>query len=265
MFLGAGIANWMAYHSGIPDFIHPAYALFGAAIIGALYGIIPGILKTSLGVNEIIVTIILNSIAVYLVGIVPSGWGRGLPQSSRLASLAVGTKLNTGFFIAIGALVVVYLLLWKTSWGYEVRMAGQAPRFSHAGGIHTTRSVIMAMALSGALAGIGGGIEVLGVHYRLISNFSGSDNFDGLVVALLGQSHPIGVLIASILLGGIRLGAMTGLSIRLGIPRSLGGIMIATMVIIMGSDLIYEKVFHWLKIVLKKQRSQGSSKEKELI
>lgn len=240
MLMGAGIANWMAYHSGIPEVIHPVYALAGASFIGALYGSIPGILKTTLGVNEIIVTIVMNSIAAYLVGIVPAGWGRSFPEAARLAPLVAGTKLNSGFILSLGALLGVYLLLWRTPFGYAIRMSGQAPRFAKAGGINTKRSIVLAMAISGALAGMAGGIEVLGVHYRLVSNFSGSDNFDGLVVALLGQSHPIGMLIAAIFLGGIRLGAMTGLSIQLGVPRSLGGIMIATMVIIMGADHVYD-------------------------
>ncbi|MBI9045082.1 MAG: ABC transporter permease [Anaerolineaceae bacterium] len=236
MVLGAGLANWAAYNLAAPGFLHPASALLCAMLASALYALVPAVLKVYLDVNEIISTIVLNSIAGFLVGLVPGGWGRRIPESAKLPALVHGTKFNSGFFIAIAALILIYIFLWHTSTGYEIRMAGQSPKFAKAGGVSTVRSVMIAMAISGALAGLAGGIEVLGVHYNLVSNFMGSDNFDGLVIALLGQVHPVGVFISALFLGGIRLGAMTGLSIQLGVPRSLGGIMIAVMVIFMGMD-----------------------------
>ena len=243
MLLGAGMANYIANQAGIPAHIHPALALLGACLIGGLYAVIPGILKVTLNINEIIVTIIMNSIAGYLVGMIPSGWGSWIPESSRLVKLAAGTKLNSGFFIALAALIVIYIFLWHTGAGYEIRMSGQAKKFARAGGINPFKSVVIAMLVSGALAGLAGGIEVLGVHYHFVNNFSGSDNFDGLVVALMGQCHPIGIFLSALFLGGVRLASLTGLSVGLGIPRSIGGMMIAVMMVIMGMEYFYEGVF----------------------
>ena len=260
MVLGAGMANYIASQSGITAHIHPTLALLGAALIGALYAVIPGILKMTLNINEIIVTIIMNSIAGYLVGIIPSGWGHWIPESARLVKLAAGTKLNSGLFISLTALILVYLFLWHSSIGYEIRMAGQAKKFARAGGINPFKSVVIAMLVSGALAGLAGGIEVLGVHYHFVENFSGSDNFDGLVVALMGQCHPLGIFLSALFLGGVRLAALTGLSIGLGIPRSIGGMMIAIMIIIMGMDYFYEGIlgrfFRWITARFERDKTQ---------
>ncbi len=242
MILGAAAANWIASRFTIAPWIHPAAALAVAMTFGMAYALIPAVLKLYFQINEILSTILLNYIALYLVGFIPSGFGNWIPESARLSTIAYGTKLNVGFFIAIGIMIIVYLFLWRTSAGYEIRMSGQNRTFSKAGGIHTNRSIFLAMLVSGALAGIAGGIEVLGVHYKFVTNFTGLDEFDGVMVALIGISHPIGIFFSSILLGGVRLAAMTGLSIQMGIPRSIGGMMTAVMVIIMGADGIYTRI-----------------------
>ena len=261
MLLGASMANYIAGLSGIPAHVHPALALLGACLIGGLYAVIPGILKITLNINEIIVTIIMNSIAGYLVGMIPSGWGHYIPESARLVKLAAGTKLNSGFFIALGVLFAVYLFLWHTGAGYEIRMSGQAKKFARAGGINPVKSIVIAMLASGALAGLAGGIEVLGVHYHFVSNFSGSDNFDGLAVALMGQCHPLGIFLAALFLGGVRLASLTGLSVGLGIPRSIGGMMIAAMMVVMGMDYLYEGIFarfsRWVLSRFRKKEKQS--------
>jgi general nucleoside transport system permease protein len=248
MVLGAAAANWAANNLFLIGGIHPISALSIAAIAGLIFALLPASLKVFLNINEIISTIILNSIAIFLLGFIPSGYGQRIPESARLISLAEGTKLNSGLFIALGITALVLIFLWRSVSGYEIRMSGQNKLFAIAGGIKSNQSIFMAMMLSGALAGIAGGIEVLGVHYRFVQNFTGSDLFDGVMVALLGFCHPIAIVISAILIGGVRLAAMTGLSIQLGIPREIGGMIIATMVIIMGSDRLYE----FLKTNLKK-------------
>ncbi len=239
MLLGAAAANWIANLSGISPILHPLLALILAAVFGMGYALLPTLLKVFLGINEIITTILFNSTAFYLVGLIPSGYGRWIPQSARLSILAPGTKLNTGLVIALALCVVVYFLLWRSAAGYEIRMAGQNKAFALQGGIQPARRLFYAMMVSGALAGLAGGGEVLGVHYHFVQNFTGSDTFDGVMVALIGFCHPLGILFSSFLLSGVRLAAMTGLSIQMGIPRAIGGMMISVMVIVMGSDHIY--------------------------
>ena len=249
MVLGAATANWAANNILLIDSVHPIVTLSLAAFAGLIFALIPTGLKVFLNINEIISTIILNSIAIFLLGFIFSGYGQRIPESARLGSLVEGTKLNSGLFIAVIITIIITIFLWHSVSGYEIRMSGQNKLFAHAGGIKTQKSIFMAMMLSGALAGIAGGIEVLGVHYRFVQNFTGSDLFDGVMVALIGFCHPIAIVVSAILLGGVRLAAMTGLSIQLGIPREIGGMIIATMVIIMGSDGLYLFLKNYLKRV----------------
>lgn len=249
MLLGAAAANWIANLSELTPIIHPLLALLLAAGFGMGYALLPTALRVFLGINEIITTILFNSIAFYLVGLIPSGYGRWISQSARLTTLVPGTKLNTGLIIALALCTGLYFLLWRSASGYEIRMAGQNQSFARLGGIQPNKKLFRAMMLSGALAGLAGGIEVLGVHYHFVQNFTGSDTFDGVMVALIGFCHPLGILFSSFLLGGVRLAAMTGLSIQMGIPRAIGGMMISVMVIVMGSDQIYvllQKGFSWV-------------------
>jgi general nucleoside transport system permease protein len=238
MVLGAAVTAFLGSRIAFPEPIHPAAALAGAVVIGSVWGIIPGLLKVRLGVNEIIVTLLMNKIAFLMAS--SFYFGRILP-TARLAALAEGTKLNSGIFLALAGLIIVYLVLWRLAAGYEQRMVGQAPLFARYSGMLEAKTVIVAMALSGGLAGLAGGIEVLGVHYRFVTNFSQSDNFDGIIVAIMGQLHPLGILISAIFLGGMRLGAMNGLMLQAGIPRELGGVMIALMLLFLGAHQLYER------------------------
>ena len=237
MVLGAGFAAWVAYQPLSAGW-HPILALLAAAVAGALWSIIPGLLKVLLGVNEIISSIILNAIAGFMVGFIPLSF-RPINETAHLSTLAPATKLNQGFFIALFAVLIVYLFLWASATGYRQRMVGQAPRFAKYGGLKELRAVVWALLFSGALAGIAGAIEVLGVHYRFLVGFSADENFDGILVALLGQSHPVGIFLAAIFVGGVRLGALNGLQLQAGIPREIGNAMLAVMAILLAAQHLF--------------------------
>ena len=236
LVLGAAGATWIAGSWLLPGMLHPAAALMAGVLAGAIWGIIPGFLKAYLNINEVIVTLILNPIA--LMAAAPVSWWL-IPESARLQPLIPTTKLNFGFVIALGTAVIIHLYLQHTSAGYQHRMAGQAPTFAQYGGIHPRQMIVKAMALSGGLAGLAGAIEVLGVQYRFVSDFSASDQFDGLIVALVGQLHPIGVLFSSFLLGGVRLGAINGLQLETGVPRELGNILITMLVFFISAPHLF--------------------------
>jgi simple sugar transport system permease protein len=178
----------------------------------------------------------MNQLAVLSVGLVRL---RRVGDTARLAPLVHGTKLNAGIILALLTAVLVYVHLWRSASGYEQRMAGQAPLFAKSGGIRERRAVMRAMLISGGLAGLAGGIEVLGVHYRFVQVFSGGGGFDGVAVALLGQAHPVGVTLAAILLAGVRLGATNGLQLKANVPRELGGAMIAMMILFVSAERLY--------------------------
>jgi len=156
-------------------------------------------------------------------------------------SFLPGSKWGVGFVIAVIAVIVVYYYLWRTKPGYEQRMAGQSRKFALFGGIPSDNSAVRAMLISGALAGLAGAIEVMGVHRRIMTGFSVGLGFDGLTSAILGQVHPVGVFIVAILFSGLKLGAQIGLQLKLNIPRELGGTIIGFIVLFVAAGKFYEQ------------------------
>jgi len=230
MLIGAALASNIAVAFQLPSLLHIVLTLLVGTVAGAGWAWIPALLRTRLGISEVLTTLIFNTLAGILSGLV-AGWGYVDP-AVRLAPLAFNTKLNAGLFISLIAGIAVYLYLWYSVPGYEQRMSGQAPLFATAAGIQPRIAGVRAMLISGGLAGLAGAIEVLGVHYRFTFEFSGGGDFDGIAVAILGQGHPMGVLIASFFLAGLRLASVTGLQMHLGIPRELGDVIIAVALIL---------------------------------
>ena len=226
MLFGAAAASWLAGYVSFPPLIHPAVALVGSALFGGLWGLIPALLKHFIGVNEIIATLLLNPIASVLVGLV---WLPRVDVSARLSPLIPSTKLSSGIFLALAAALLIYLFLWRTKYGMEMRTSGTTPRFALYGGMPVHKPALLTMILSGGFAGLAGGVEVLGVHYHFVSTFSAVNDFDGLIIAFAGQLHPAGVVLFAFLVGGLRTGSIVGLQIQSGIPRELGGALIAFM------------------------------------
>jgi ABC-type uncharacterized transport system permease subunit len=229
MVMGAGFTTWVAVSLPWPAFPRILLACIAGLVAGALWGFIPGLLKAYLNINEVIVTLILNPLALAATGRV--GFMR-IPEGARLAPLVPTTKLTFAFLLAIGIAAMLSLFLWRMGGGMALRLSGRAPRFALYAGIRPRRAVVWGMALSGMLAGLAGSLEVLGVHYRFVSNFSSLDQFDGIAVSLLGQLHPIGVLFSAFLLGGLRLGAINGIQLQTGVPRELGSAVIALMMLL---------------------------------
>lgn len=241
MLCGAAAATFLANRLALPSGWILLFAVSGGALAGGFWGFIPGYLKAMLGVNEVISTLLLNPIALLLVA--PVSFWR-IPELSRLLPLVRATKLNGGLFIALGAALFMSLYLWRLALGYEHRTAGKSSVFARYGGMQPRRVIIRAMSLSGAFAGLAGAIEVLGVQYRFVSNFSAVDMFDGIIVALIGQQHPLGVVITAFVLGGVRLGTINGLQLEAGVPRELGNILIALTALIVASPRIVRWVQH---------------------
>jgi ABC-type uncharacterized transport system permease subunit len=233
MLFGAAAASWLAGYLALPPVIHSAVALIGGALLGGLWGLVPALLKHFIGVNEILSTLLLNPIASVLVGLV---WLPRVDVSARLSPVLPSTKLSAGIFIALAAALLIYLFLWRTTLGMEMRANANAPRFALYGGMPVHKPVLLAMAISGALAGLAGGVEVLGVHYQFVSNFSAVNDFDGLIIAFAGRLHPAGVVLFAFLFGGLRTGSLVGLQIHSGIPRELGSALIAFMLIFVATD-----------------------------
>lgn len=201
-------------------------AMLAGFIAGAIWGGIPGILKAYFNVNEILSTIMMNAIAVQFMNYLlrdplldPDQFNASskIPQTARLAQAfdlprLVPTRLHLGAGIAVVLAILVYLFLWRTSIGYRIRAVGLNPDASRYAGIDVKRYMVLALLLSGAFAGLGGAIQVLGVHHRMFTDgsamgFTGSAGFNGIVAALFGKLHPLGTIPASFLFGALLVGA----------------------------------------------------------
>ena len=209
-----------------PGWVLIPIAILAGFIGGAIWGGIPGFLKAYFNVNEILSTVMMNAIAVQLMNFLLRGpmidpaqaeLASKIPQTARLSEAFrlprwIPTRLHLGALIAVILAVLVYILLWRTSWGYRIRAVGQNPHASKYAGIKVKNYIVLALVLSGAFAGLAGVMQVYGVNYRMItdgsaSGFTGSAGFNGIVAALFGQLHPIGTIPASILFGALLVGA----------------------------------------------------------
>ncbi len=240
MIMGAGVTTFLASSLDWPPLARGITAVLGGMITGGLWSAIPGFLRAYLNIHEVITTLILNPIAVTAVG--PFSWQR-IPTEMQLTPLVATTKLTGSLFIALLAAGLIYLYLWRTGAGFSLRMSGQAALVARYAGMQPRRAIVWGMALSGALAGLAGGLEVLGVHYRFVSNFSSIDQFDGIIVALMGQLHPLGIALSALLLGGLRLGTLTGLQLGTAVPRELGSAIIALTMLV----LAMPRLLGWLQ------------------
>jgi ABC-type uncharacterized transport system permease subunit len=198
---------------------------FAAILTGAFWAAIPGVLKARFGSHEVINTIMLNFIAVALVSYftqyhyrVPGdpimqtsmiGEGAHIARLGKFVpSLPERIPLNVSFLLALLCCLLVYLFLWRTKWGYEIRSTGSNPLAAEYGGISISKQIVLAMAVSGALAGMVGINEVMGYRYRYYDGFSDNYGFTGIAVALLGRNHPVGVILAALLFAVLQHGGI---------------------------------------------------------
>lgn len=226
MILGAlaGTVVGLALPNAPGLFVIPL-ALLAGLFAGAVWGGIPGYLKARFNVNEILSTIMMNVIAVQLMNFLlrdtlidtaQTGAAR-IPQTVRLAAAfdlprLVPTRLHLGTLIAVLLAFAVYFLLWRTTLGYRIRAVGLNQHASRYAGIQVDRYMVLALLLSGAMAGLAGVIQVYGVNHRMVTDgtaagFTGSAGFNGIVAALFGQLHPLGTIPASFLFGALLVGA----------------------------------------------------------
>lgn len=213
---------------GLPAPIHLPLAILAGVAGGVVWGAIPGLLKVTTGAHEVIVTIMLNYVASLLAGwTVYAGGTQGqtpgplwdptaravsetpdVLESARIP-LLLGPpyRIHWGIILALLVAVLMWWLIYKTIIGFEIRTVGQNLRAARYAGIRVNWTIVLAMSIAGGLAGLAGAIETLGVNYKFAPEFTGSVGFDGITVALLGQTHPIGVAVASLLFGALDAGS----------------------------------------------------------
>ncbi len=248
LYVGGGAAAAVGAWLNLPWAFHLPLTLLAGACAGGVWGAIPGWLKARRGVHEVINTIMLNYVAIYLTDYLvngPMAAGVAVSQTRPIAGTAVLPLLwsvppagvGWGLGIALALCGLCHVLLFDTPFGYEVRAVGQSSEASRSGGIDVGRVTVRALALSGALAGLAGAVEVCGVHRTLYAQFSPGYGFDGIAVALLARNHPLGVIPAALLFGGLRT-ADRFLQLSAGVPRDLVVILQALVILFVGAEYV---------------------------
>ena len=243
---------------GLPKIVLIPLCFLAAMLAGAVWGVIVGVLKTKWGINEVLSMIMFNWVAFYLsnfIAGIPAIHSDGTAEATKNISDNASTLLskdlinrlglcptaNWGILVAIAVTVLVWFIIEKTTLGYELKAVGSNKFAAEYGGINVNRSILTALAISGALAGLGGSLQLMGMGSR-ISVFSSQEGFGfaGIVVALIGCSNPFGVLIAGIFYGALTFG---GSKLNLvGAPTQLINVIVGTVVFFIAISVIFENL-----------------------
>lgn len=255
MTIGGIAAIWVGLHLQLPAILHIPLALLAAILAGAIWAGIAGLLKARMGAHEVITTIMLNWIALFLVEFllktpVFQEPGRNnplsemLPVSARFPKiLGQDYRLTIGLLIALAAVYFVYWLLFRSSIGFELRAIGSNPTASRYAGMKVAWLYVLVMAISGGLAGIAGANQIMGLApYQVTPVFAGTIGFDALTLALLGRSHPVGVLWAGLLFGALKAGGRQ-MQAAAQIPLDLVVVVQALIIVFIAAPELVRAIF----------------------
>lgn len=255
LFMGAAAATFVGYSiKGLPPYIHLPLALIAGFIGGSLWGFIPGWLKAKTGGSEVINTIMMNWIAFRLTDWLLAGPMRrptsgGMPISPIIEKSAeipqffpAPIRFHLGFFIALGVAWLVYWLLFKTTWGYNLRTVGTNPNAARYSGMNIVTTTIMGMVISGGLAGLAGANQILAINRSMAAGLSSGYGFDAIALALLGNNNPVGVVLAALLFGFLRNGA-TNMMVVSRIPIDIISVIQALIIVFIAAPAIIRGLF----------------------
>ena len=250
--VGYALPEWLGYD--IPAIIHLPLAVIVGIAMGAFWAAIPGFLKAYTGGHEVINTIMMNYIALNTISFLLNGPMKDrdpnnviartplIADSARMPTIFEGLRIHWGFILALLVAYLVWWMLNKSTLGFEIRTVGANPDAAKYAGINVKRTIILTMALSGMLAGLAGTIEVTGLNYRHELGFSIGYGFDAIAIALLGKSHPLGVVLASILFAAMRNGA-TRMQFLTQMPVDLISMLQALILLFVAADAIIRYIY----------------------
>ena len=252
LYIGALAATITGVFLPLPSpFLAIPALVLASFLAGGLWAAIPGWLKSRFGVSEIITTIMMNYIAIFLVSYAihhplrdPEGY---LPQSPPLSDAAelpvllAGKRLHLGILLGVAAALLLYAIFRKSTFGYQMRVVGYNPEAARYGGMNVGRITVIAMLISGGLAGMAGMGEVAGLHHRLLENISSGYGYTAIVIALLSYLHPLVVIVVSILFAGLSVGA-DSMQRAAGLPAALASVVQGLLVLfVLGSEFFVKK------------------------
>ena len=254
IILGGIFAGFIGFTFDLPPVLHVLLCVIGAALGGALWAGIAGVLKARTGAHEVIVTIMLNNIAVYLVAYLLSLDAFQRPGSNNPVSppipdsaaypllLGSGYRLHAGFLVAIAAAVFTWWLMERSTIGFRWRAVGSNPHAARTAGISVNSTYIWVMLTAGAFAGLAGSAQVLGTERVLTAGVAASYGFDAITVALLGRSKPLGTVFAGILFGALRAGGVV-MQARTGTPIDIVLVVQSLIVLFIAAPPLVRAVF----------------------
>jgi simple sugar transport system permease protein len=236
----------------LPWYIHLPLALLAGAAGGALWGAVPGYLKGLTGAHEVVITIMMNYISFLLSNWLLNGPMKApgfrplTPVIENSAMLPrffpAPLRLNWGFILALAVAALVYWFLFKTTIGFEIRAVGANPDGARYAGMNIIKNFVIAMTLSGALAGLAGATQVLGIDHWVGQGFSAGYGFDSIAIALLGQSHPLGVVLSAFLWGTMRSGA-TNMQYAAGVPIEIISIIQGLVIVFVAAPAVIRWIY----------------------
>lgn len=245
LYTGGVVTAALAIKTAMPSGIHPVVIMLAAAVIGGLIGSIPALLKVYFHANELVTSLMFNYVffylGIYTVTRFLADREAGTFASQKYASTAAlgtllsGTKFHIGYLIAIAVVILLYLLVFKTKFGYEVRISGSNPSFAKYSGINTGKVIILTQVIAGAVAGLGGSVEQMAMYQRFNWQDSPSYAWDGVIIAILSGNNPKFVPFAAFFLAYIRVGADL-MSRRSDVQNELVSIIQAVLILFVTAE-----------------------------
>lgn len=272
MYMGAFFAAYLGFTlSGLPSLVHITICILGGMLMGMLYSLFPAVLKAKFHVDEMVSTMMLNYVAIIFTKYLTNGpfYGfTGFPatvfinDAARLPRFNPKVSFTAAFFVAL-ALVAVFMVIYKKmKLGYEIEAMGKQIYFSDSVGMRVEKKIIVIFLIAGAVSGIAGATEVLGVHYRFISGFSANPGlgWDGMLVALLASNNPVGIVFAAILFGALKYGGTT-LQTFMGVSNDTIGIIQSALILFLSVRYIKSDSVLALKLEALLNRHGGKKKK----
>jgi len=264
--MGAAAATAVALHMPAAGNFTSLLCIFACAMLaGMLFAIIPALMKVYLDTNEVVSTLLLNFVAVLYIEYLVTGPLRDMSVGSNLNASPIIPEMawlpriswlqpstaNIGFYIAIAVALVLTFIFYKTTVGYEIRIVGSNKQFAGYGGIRTNKTTIQVMGMSGAIGGIIGAVEVTAVQRRLMAGFNPGFGFEGIVVSLLANNNPIGVVFSGIFFGALKNGGANMERIT-EVPSAVTNIVMAIIILTISAQFVIPKI----KMVWKKSAKE---------
>lgn len=272
LYVGAFAAAWIGITlANASPWVLIPLCFIAAIAAGGVWGGIPGVLKAKFGSHEVINTIMLNFIAVALLSYFTQYHYKAAAdpimqtvpispnaQITRLGEFIPGLPefipLNLAFVLALICCVLVYIFLWRTKWGFELRSTGSNPGAAEYGGISVRKQIIIAMTISGALAGMVGINEVLGYRYRFLDGFSDNYGYTGIAVALLGRNHPVGVILSALLFAILQRGGIPVDAFTEHVTKDIVQVLQGTIILFVAAEAMFRGPFAKLGLLKRSER-----------